>query len=152
MIQRKQTLFLLLAFILNAVCLCLPVATLVPEGMGVDQPMTNLWIVASDGPRDFTPWPLFALLIVGTALALIAIFLFRNRHLQAMLCMIGALLMLSWLIVYVYFALTMGEDRSCSFRLSFVAVIPVISFVLFLLARRGILADEALVRSMDRIR
>ena len=45
MIQRKQTLYLLLALIITVICLCLPVATLVPQGMGVDMPMYNLWVV-----------------------------------------------------------------------------------------------------------
>lgn len=152
MIQRKQTLFLLLAFILNVVCLCLPVAWLIPEGMGVAQPMTNLWVQLAEGTRDFTPWPLFALLMVATPLAFIAIFLFKNRGLQSMLCLVGELLMFAWMIVYVYFALTICEDFGGTFRFSLTAILPVVSFVLFLLARRGIQADEALVRSMDRIR
>ena len=39
-----------------------------------------------------------------------------------------------------------------SFRPSWPAVFPAIALILYLMARRAILADEKLVRSMDRIR
>ena len=64
MIQRKQTLFILIALILSLVCLCLPIASFSAEGMGVPSQMYNLWILSDGGVRDFAPWPLFVLLLL----------------------------------------------------------------------------------------
>jgi len=152
MIQRKQTLFLLIACILNAVCLCLPVAQFVPGGMGVSQSMTNLWVSLSDGSRDFSPWPLFALLIVSTAVSLCTIFLYKNRMLQSRLCLLVILLLVAWVAVYGALTVMLAGDMSCQYRFSFAAVLPVVSLILVFMARRGVIADEKLVRSMDRIR
>ncbi len=152
MIQRKQTLFLLLACILNAVCLCLPIAQFVPEGMGVSHSMTNLWLSLSDGSCDFSPWPLFALLIVATAVSLCNIFLYKNRVLQSRICMFVILLLVAWIAVYGAMAFILAEDTASKFQFSFAAVLPVVSLILVFMARSGIIADEKLVRSMDRIR
>ena len=54
MIQRKQTLFLILAVIVSVCCLSLPVATLLPSGMGAPSQVLNLWIADGNGARDFS--------------------------------------------------------------------------------------------------
>ena len=51
MIQRKQTIFLFLSFILLAICLCMPIGLLEPSGMGISSKMTNLWIVDGNGAK-----------------------------------------------------------------------------------------------------
>ena len=93
--------------------------------------------------------PTAALVII---MHIVVIFAFNKRKLQAQLAM--------WLMVLllVYLALGVGaaaqEDQNgiqlSGFRLG--AVIPVISLILVWLARINILKDEALVRSMDRLR
>ena len=56
MIQRKQTIFLLIALVLNIVCLCLPVGRFVSQTMGADATLTNLWIRMSEGSLQFSAW------------------------------------------------------------------------------------------------
>ncbi|MBR1400561.1 MAG: DUF4293 domain-containing protein [Prevotella sp.] len=150
MIQRKQTLFLLLAVIVNIICLCLPVGKFIPEGMGVADQMFNLWIITGSGVRDFSVWALFAILLLTCPIAIAAIFMYRNRMLQARLCLFNMLLLLGWIIVYAVFSFTRGEQAT--FQPMFAACLPFISLILHFLAHRGIIADERLVRSMDRIR
>ena len=53
MIQRIQTVYLALAFILTAVCLSLPVGVFSPEGMGTDTVMFNLWKVTPEGTFQY---------------------------------------------------------------------------------------------------
>ena len=60
MLQRKQTVFLLLALILTVVCLCLPVGLFTPENMQPTSLMVNLWVNMPDGAHDYSVWPLFA--------------------------------------------------------------------------------------------
>lgn len=152
MIQRKQTLFLLLALIITVICLCLPVATLAPQGMGVDMPMYNLWVVDANGGHQFSVWVLFAILLVTCPLALIAIFLFKNRKAQIKLCVINILFMLCWYSVYAFHAINLGDKLHASFQLEFAAGLPFFALIFYFLALRGVRADEALIKSMDRIR
>ena len=50
MIQRKQTIFLFLAFVLTLVCMCSRIGTLYSDGIEVAR-VFNLWL--SDGPLAF---------------------------------------------------------------------------------------------------
>ena len=53
MIQRKQSLFLLLAVVAYALCLFLPIAGVTPAGMGAESLVYNLGMVDT---RDFSSW------------------------------------------------------------------------------------------------
>ena len=48
MIQRKQTLFLIVAFICYALCLFFPIATIASKTMGGDSLLYNLGFVSGD--------------------------------------------------------------------------------------------------------
>ena len=73
MIQRIQTVYLLVALLLTVVCLCLPVAAFEPVGMGGEMVMLNLWEVTPEGMRSWSPWPLFAILLLSCPLCVFAI-------------------------------------------------------------------------------
>ena len=76
MIQRKQTLFLIFAVIVSVCCLSLPVATLMPSRMCVPSQVLNLWIADGNGMRDFSTWPLFAVLLLSAAIGFFSIFFY----------------------------------------------------------------------------
>ncbi len=159
MIQRIQSVYLLLASILCVVCLCLPVATLLVTDAklaieaSATQQVYNLWIVSGDGARQFTTCPLFLLLLCSASLMLYTIFAYRNRMMQSRLCLFISLLLLGWHILYaVYSQILVGAGSGGAFQGSFAAVLPFVSLVLTVLARRRIIADEKLVRAADRIR
>ena len=112
MIQRKQTIFLLLAAILALVCFFVRLT----------------WIDA--------------LQIVSAALSATTIFLYKKRILQARLCLVGIIVIFAW---YIGLAVTEGQ-------VDLVGGLPMVNAILIFMARKGILDDEKLVRSMDRIR
>lgn len=149
MIQRKQTIFLLLAVAALIVCLCLPIAEIEPQGMGVSTLWYNVGPV-TDGAFRARPI-LFADLIVAVILAFASIFLYKKRKTQARLCTVSMVFCLIW---YAYYAFAMlNENRTGgTFHIAFAACLPLVACILLMMARRGILADEKLVRSMDRIR
>lgn len=152
MIQRKQSVFLLLAVVVNIICLYLPVGTLQPEGMGVASKVYNLCIVDGNGTFSFHTLPLFLLLAVETVTALVTIFLYKNRKRQMKLCTLCLWLTVLWYCVYagmMFFVLHGDAENS---RLAFGAVLPLVSAVLVFMARNGIKADEALVRASERLR
>ena len=102
MIQRKQTLFLILAVIVSVCCLSLPVATLLPSGMGAPSQVLNLWIADGNGARDFSAWPLFAVLLLSAAIGFFDIFLYKNRRRQAALCAFCIFLLVVWYLLFAW--------------------------------------------------
>lgn len=140
----------MLSVIVGLICLCLPLATLQPKGMGADVVMTNLWTVQADGTKQFNVSPLFALLLLTNSLQVFTIFDFRNRKRQIKLCTLAFLLLLGWCGVYAYFTFCAFEGYDLHRNIT--AILPVVSIVLVLMARQSIAADEELVRSADRIR
>lgn len=148
MIQRKQTLFMLVAVILGVVCLSLPIASIVPHGMSVPEEVYNLWVVQANGGHDLTTWPLFASLLLTLPIAVVAIFSYNKRQLQARLCVINILLLIFWYIFFAVFSLRQQDKL----QLTVSAALPAVSIILYYMARHGVISDEKLVRSMDRIR
>ena len=112
MIQRKQTVFLLLAAIVAVVCAV----------------VRCQWIDIVGG--------LSAILSVYT------IFIYKQRPRQAKLCLLGILLVFVW---YILLAVYQGYVTT-------IDSLPMVSAIFIFLARKGILADEKLVRAADRIR
>lgn len=153
MIQRKQTVFLLIAVILTIVSLCLPLGSFTADnGIGKDTAtMYNLWIVTSAGTYSYQSWVLFAVMLMTCPDALFAIFMYHNRIAQSRFCLFNILVIIGWYIVFIVFALYL-KSQFGQFHISFAAVLPAISMILYFLAKKAIMADEALVRAADRIR
>ena len=150
MIQRKQTVFLFLALLATIACLCLPVGSFEPQGMGTENQLMNLWINEANGGRNFSVWALFAILLVTCPINTFAIFDYHNRKRQARFCMFSMLMIIGWYIVYGMFSQVLMPGFTL--HVGFAACLPLIAFILLWLARHSILADEALVRAADRIR
>ena len=100
MIQRKQTLFLLAALILTIVCLCLPVGSVEPKGMGISPVIYNLGIKGTDSAFTFGNCPMFILLLITCPIAIAAIFLYHKGNFRPSLCVWNIVLNVVW---YAYF-------------------------------------------------
>ena len=147
MIQRKQTIFLFLAFVLTLVCMCSRIGTLYSDGIEVAR-VFNLWLSDGQGQHSFAVWPLMALLLPSSLLSLVTIFLYQKRMLQARLCLLGMSLLVAW---YIGFAVLPSQGGGVLY-LEWASVLPAVSIILLFMARKAIISDEKLVRSMDRIR
>ena len=154
MIQRKQTLYLLLAAVATLACLSLPLGSIEQQGMGVEPVLYNIALVTqgnTGASLDFTCAPLAVLLAVAAILELTAIFLFKNRMRQSRLCAISIAVIFAWIVLFMYFKY-FGMTETGQLQQSFAAYLPSVSAVFNWLAFRAIRADEQLVRSADRIR
>lgn len=151
MIQRKQSLYLLVATILSFVCLILPVGSFMPEGVGVNSLLYNLWIKDGNGAISFVAAPLFVVLSVSVIITVSSIFLFKNRRLQIKFCSWNLFLLFVWYVIYAFVCFS-NSTHVGSFKLEFPVVLPMVSLILVYMARRAIRSDEALVRAADRIR
>ena len=161
MIQRIQTVYLLLIVALGITLIFMPVLQLVTPEEAVELRIYELGasgltlITNEDCQPEVCLQGLWGLLLTTAlipALALVDIFLYRKRLLQARLNIFLTLLCLGYygvLAIYIWQAkLALGVE----WHLIPWASIPLICFVLTLMATRRILKDEALVRAADRIR
>ena len=159
MIQRIQTLYLLLATVLAVVCMASCIGYyFLEDGERVGQ-LFNLgcWLCSLDGSYLSTKggsWALFVILLIESTLSLLNIFLFKYRALQMRVCTFCMILLVGWYATYGFFVwYFLGSFQSeASFKVSVWASLPLVSLILLYLAFRGILKDEKLVRSLDRLR
>ncbi|MGN1263067.1 MAG: DUF4293 domain-containing protein [Prevotella sp.] len=156
MIQRIQTIYLLVAVILAAMSLCFPIGTFMANGADVAHAYC-LWVqpAAAGSSPSFATLPLFCVLLLVALLSGYAIFAFTNRLYQSRLCLFCVMLLVGWHVLYAAYAFLYSpvpEGEACRFLPSPAAVLPLLTLVFCLLARRAIIADEKLVRAADRIR
>ena len=86
-------------------------------------------------------------------LALICLFLFKNRKLQFKLSVMGTIFSVGFLFLEYYMVEDFKTNHSIltgSYQIG--ALLPVLMIVFFFLAARGIYRDEKLIKSMDRLR
>lgn len=154
MIQRIQTVYLLIITILMITILFLPLANLMIGNDYFTFDATGLSATTSEQAELIYPsWALFALSAVIALIAMITIFLFRKRILQIRLCIFNALLMIGFYGLFVYQIWDIKQTvDSVEFFGKIALTFPLICLVLNYLAIRNIGADEVLVRSLDRLR
>ncbi|PWL38166.1 DUF4293 domain-containing protein [Flagellimonas aquimarina] len=136
MIQRIQTFFLGLVTLISG---ALPF-------------VLNLWI-DGDGTKFFAKSELWISIgfYASAALALISIFMYKNRQNQFVVNRLNMILNLFLLGFFVYRSLNLSGENVISEK-GIGMLIPVFSIVFLVLANRAIKKDEDLVKSVDRLR
>ncbi len=154
MIQRKQTLMLILALVLTA--------TLFFQELGLFVTAENLFELNFYSLTDITDAnnptivyllaPLAVLIVLVNIFNLLAIFLFKKRPLQMRVCglNVGILIGLVGIIVYLNYAI--ADDLATEWHLSSTLIIPLVAAFLNFFAYRAISDDEALIQSLNRLR
>ena len=114
------------------------------------QRIQTLYLLAAAilGFAHLLAWPLFGLQVVASLVCLYTIFIYNYRMRQAKLCLVAILLNLAW---YVLLAVLIQQGRLPE-EVPLPACLPLVAAILCFLARRGVLADEKMVRAADRIR
>jgi len=147
MIQRIQTLCLLLSLGFLELLFWLPVADITASGelylfkiygiyKGAELLTSGLWLLI-----------LFTVIIV---LHLFAILSYKKRTRQIRVLIFSMILLLGLLALFFWYAFLGIKGATVSFRIS--VAFPVVAIILDYLAIRGIRKDEALIRSLNRIR
>lgn len=153
MIQRIQTIYLLIVTLLAALGCSLP---LVDFDNGLLCRTLTAWQLSSAtaAPVEQTAhfWGLFAISILIPVVAFVTIFLYRKRMVQIRLCIFNMLLMLGYYVVLGVCVWQVVDKFGGDFRPHLAALFPLIELILTWLAVRGIGKDEAKVRAADRLR
>ena len=162
MIQRIQTVYLLIITVLGVLILCFPIIGVCSPDVGLSK------IYAFDFLKCLCVgigglWGKFLAImaILIPVVALFAIFMFKKRSLQVLLSVaIIFLVVLFYLFGIMFFVTayrqisqTVQEVNGClNINFSLIFFLHIINLVLSILTIRAIRRDEKLVKSLDRIR
>ncbi len=145
MIQRKQSLFLFIAALLNACLLVVPLYRWYEVVVNVDV-MHELRV------NDHYPSLIIAMVII--LLPLVALFMFRNRKRQLALSAVSIVSTIGFITLMLSRVTQLSNMTPTPVRGTYWigAILPIISILLLILAIMGIRKDDKLVKSMDRLR
>lgn len=155
MIQRIQSLFLLLTALLTIIFLRLTFFKFFnTSGTDIIMNFKGIFQVSDTGESVLVQnqLPLSAILLIIPILSLIIIFLFKNRRIQLKLTLI-VIALASILILYLAIsALLIVKRYEVQLLPAFPVIVPPLVLLFSIFAYRGIKKDDAVVKSYDRLR
>ena len=154
MIQRIQTLWLFLAAALCALSIVFPMAHFAADA---DTFALGAYGLRPDGGDIVVRTPYMAVMLdIACLLPLVTIFLYNRRMLQFRLCVAEIVLLVGaqgLMLIYCFLANRMfARMEFHAISVNVTLFLPVVATVFCWLAARGIMRDEIMVRSLDRIR
>ena len=158
MIQRIQSVFLLLLALAMLAVAVLPLWTKTDPLSHASLTLTAFRLLREGAPGAggtvSSTWPIGALALTTAATALYAIFQYRRRSVQLLLCSLNLLLIVSTLGAEFLYSGRADQLLNIKMEGHFLTgfYLPTLALMLNLLASRYIRADERLVRSQDRLR
>ncbi|PXY46122.1 DUF4293 domain-containing protein [Flavobacterium hydrophilum] len=138
MLQRIQTIYLLLTFLITGVLLF----------------FIPLWTLNNGKAFYFMQDQLYTVLLgLSTMLTIISIISYKKRQNQFVMGRLNILLNLILLGLFVYRSLNLsGETVNAVSEKGIGMFLPIVAIVLLVLANKAIKKDEDLVKSVDRLR
>jgi len=156
MIQRKQTIFLLLVIIASVVSFFFPLAEFIGVKDSIVLYVQKAHSLVPDSPfnkNEYFTLPLLSATGFIILFSLITIFLYKNRKTQMQIikvCILVEIIFIGLFFFYYVDALQKLTGATAEYKTA--VFMPLISLVFLVLAYRGVLQDEKLVRSADRLR
>ncbi|MFV8340912.1 DUF4293 domain-containing protein [Flavobacterium sp. XS2P39] len=137
MIQRIQTIYLFLAFVVTGI---LPF-------------FIPLWTMSNDSEYYFMQNQVYVILFgLSTTLTLLSIVSYKKRQNQFVIGRLNIILNLILLGLFVYRSLNLSGETLVVSEKGIGMFLPVVAIVLLVLANKAIKKDEDLVKSVDRLR
>ncbi|MDD4800100.1 MAG: DUF4293 domain-containing protein [Proteiniphilum sp.] len=150
MLQRIQTLFLLLAAAAMLTASVTPLAEFIYHS---DKAVFEAMGIYLNGTLSDSTWGLFVIGAISSVLSLVTLFLYKKRMVQIRLSIFNTLVMVGFYLYFGYILYHVNRVEDLQFqRVGMGMIMPVIAIILTILAIRKIGADEALVRSLNRLR
>ena len=152
MIQRIQTLYLLIALSAISILFFTDLALFANENGLFRLIYDGVYAIDAENKMVMPAYALLSLLVVTIILLVVVIFLFRKRIIQIRLSRMAlGLLAGIWGMIY-YFGKTASKELGTEHSFTWAMVLPLIGMVFVYFAIKAIGKDEALIRSLDRIR
>lgn len=160
MIQRIQSVYLLLVALCGLALYFFPVVSLVPENASADPSIYHFNAMQVDRISNGTselfvrPWPILVLNALLVAGSVYVILQYRKRSMQIRFTHVLFLGILAELVLILFDAEALKSAAGMGHMLSFNvwSLLPLLMLLFTRLALAAIKRDEALVRSADRLR
>jgi hypothetical protein len=137
MIQRIQTIYLILAFVVTGI---LPF-------------LFPLWTINDGKEYFFMQNQLYVILLgLSTSLTVLTIVTYKKRQNQFVMGRLNIILNLILLGLFVYRSLNVSGETVLVSEKGIGMFLPIVAIVLLVLANKAIKKDEDLVKSVDRLR
>ena len=137
MIQRIQTIYLLLAFVVTGVLLF----------------FFPLWTMSDNKEYFFMQSQVYTILLgLSTSLTLLGVVSYKKRQNQFDIGRLNIILNLILLGLFVYRSLNLSGETPAVSEKGIGMFLPAVAIVLLVLANKAIKKDEDLVKSVDRLR
>ncbi|MDR2836907.1 MAG: DUF4293 domain-containing protein [Bacteroidales bacterium] len=155
MIQRLQSIFLFIAFVLSMMFFFFPIGTIELEN-SVLLPV-KFWGFSFINQESLQPdflsgWAITILFVVIALINFITIFFFKHRKFQIKFCLFNIILQLGSIGIIFFFLYCCKQKAGVDFHTNILIIFPMVETILTFLAFRLILKDELLIKSVDRIR
>ncbi|MFP4023507.1 MAG: DUF4293 domain-containing protein [Thiohalospira sp.] len=152
MVQRVQSVYLFVVTLLMASIFFYPYAELLAENGEVFVFQFNgLAFFEEDSIYSLTIPPIILLSII-VLISFTSIFFYKKRIFQMRINLINIFLMIGYLGLNYYYIQSFSSQLNGVVSYKITVVFPFVSAIITYLAIRAIGKDEALIRSMDRIR
>lgn len=152
MIQRIQSLYLLLVAGLMAALAVMPVGLLTGDDVLVEVGAFGFSVLEGSFQSSFPVWVIGALAVFSAFVAFLTIFLFKRRSLQTSLCSFNGVLIVLFAIMYVVLYVVGWKDMDLDFSMNVSVAFLVISLVFNIMATKAITRDIELLSSLNRLR
>jgi hypothetical protein len=147
MIQRIQTVYLILVAILLGLIFLFPIADIAATNALYRFDIRGIHKAEE---LIMNGWPLMLFLSLVIIVHLVIIFLYKKRIMQVKLLILAIILLLGLFSSFFWFGYMGFRGATVGFKLTM--AIPAVCIILDYLAIKAIAKDEALVRSLNRIR
>jgi hypothetical protein len=153
MIQRIQTLFLLGSLVCTGLFFFLPFGNLINKDLTeIAILITGVSFQKGESVMVYPMLPLLIMFILINLTTLTNIFLFKKRMLQIRLSIFNAIMQLGSFGMLFFYLADISKKSGLDYNNGILIILPVIGAILSFLAMRAIAKDEALVRSVSRLR
>lgn len=137
MIQRIQTIYLLLAFVVTGILMF----------------FFPLWTMSDNKEYFFMQSQVYTILLgLSTSLTLLGVVSYKKRQNQFVIGRLNIILNLILLGLFVYRSLNLSGETPAVSEKGIGMFLPAVAIVLLVLANKAIKKDEDLVKSVDRLR
>lgn len=147
-IQRIQTLYLIIAIILMAVFAFFPALTF---ELGDRQFVYGALEAGKVGVTHIDPLMLMLVVLI-CFLAIVDIFLYRNLQRQMTVCFVDIILGLAMLVAIAIQAYLLGTRDGVTLTGKWTVCLPVLSIFFLMLAHHSMSRDKKTLRDADRLR
>ena len=137
MIQRIQTVYLILTFIATSILML----------------FIPLWTLKGGALFYFNQDPIYNVIVgLSTMLTIVSIISYKKRQNQFVMNRLNIILNLILLGLFVYRSLNLSGETVTVSEKGIGMFLPIVAIVLLVLANKAIKKDEDLVKSVDRLR